>query len=202
MSPESSQWDEEAVWGENADQWKREPEYMQADLAEDIGDQINALMAKKGMTQAQLAERIGSSDAYISQLLGGGSNFTLKTLIKLARALEAHVHVNFDREVELSEAAAERYRRWDAQDRAGHADDHASPASAVIDHVDWLSNDWLSNQIAGPSPRGVGRVIQRYDASDLGIVEGSQVKDLPLVASYTALVSTGTVTMEAVGEGS
>jgi transcriptional regulator with XRE-family HTH domain len=116
MSPADPQWNAKAVWGEDSGRWKREPDYMQADLAEDIGDQINALMARNGMTQAQLAERIGSSDAYVSQLLGGASNFQLKTLIKLALALDAHVHVNFDREVELAEAAAERYRRWEAQD--------------------------------------------------------------------------------------
>ena len=116
MSSAEGNTDELAVWGEGSDGWEREPDYMLADLAEDIGDQINALMNQEGVTRAQLAERIGHSAAYVTQLLGGASNFQLKTLIKLALALDAHVHVNFDRELGLADAAAERYRRW-----AGHA---------------------------------------------------------------------------------
>ena len=125
-----------------------------------------------------------------------GSNFTLKTLIKLARALEAHVHVNFDREVELSEAAAERYRRWEAQDICD-AIDHASRASDVLDPVDDPSDG-----AAGSSLNGLTRIVQQYGASDIGFMPESQLRDLPLLASHTELVSSGRVTMEAVGEGS
>lgn len=43
------------------------------------------------MSGAQLAERMESSKPYVSKLLKGKSNFTLETLVKLARALECRV---------------------------------------------------------------------------------------------------------------
>jgi|SaaInl4_135m_RNA_FD_contig_31_548389_length_1754_multi_4_in_0_out_0_4 transcriptional regulator with XRE-family HTH domain len=129
MSPTEGHTDANSVWGEDSAGWEREPDYMLADLAEDIGDQINALMNQEGVTRAQLAERIGHSAAYVTQLLGGGSNFQLRTLIKLALALDAHVHVNFDREQGLAEAAAERYRRWAAQAPDGSTHGEAATES-------------------------------------------------------------------------
>jgi transcriptional regulator with XRE-family HTH domain len=38
-----------------------------------------------------LAERMGFSEAYVSKLLKGKNNFTLETLVKLARALECRI---------------------------------------------------------------------------------------------------------------
>lgn len=38
-----------------------------------------------------LADRMGFSEAYVSKLLKGKNNFTLETLVKLARALECRI---------------------------------------------------------------------------------------------------------------
>lgn len=48
-------------------------------------DELNNLSA------AELAQRMGSSKPYVSKLLKGKSNFTLETLVKLARALDCHI---------------------------------------------------------------------------------------------------------------
>jgi transcriptional regulator with XRE-family HTH domain len=52
------------------------------------------LMEEKNVSRAELARRIGSSRAYITRLLGGGTNFTLHTMVKLAMALDGAVHVH------------------------------------------------------------------------------------------------------------
>jgi transcriptional regulator with XRE-family HTH domain len=51
-------------------------------------------MKEKRVSRAELARRIGSSRAYITKLLGGGANFTLLTMVKLAMALDGAVHIH------------------------------------------------------------------------------------------------------------
>lgn len=57
-------------------------------------DDLHRLMAEKEVSRTKLAKAIDASVPYISQLLNGaGGNFTLKTMVKLARALDALVQV-------------------------------------------------------------------------------------------------------------
>jgi len=49
-------------------------------LAFDVSDRIAAILKKKGMTQHDLANGLGKSDAEVSKWLGGTQNFTLKTI--------------------------------------------------------------------------------------------------------------------------
>ena len=52
-----------------------------------IADQINDALKANGMTQKELAERIGTSAAAVSRWLSGGHNFTLSTLAKISAVL-------------------------------------------------------------------------------------------------------------------
>lgn len=54
---------------------------------------LQRLMVKRGLTRAQLAERIGKSKAYISKVFNEDVNFTLSTLVSLARALDGRVEI-------------------------------------------------------------------------------------------------------------
>ncbi len=44
-------------------------------------------MEIRSITRAQLAGRIGASAAYITKVLRGDTNFTIETMVKLARAV-------------------------------------------------------------------------------------------------------------------
>lgn len=57
-------------------------------------EDLDRLMKEKRVSRAELARRIGSSRAYITKLLGGGANFTLHTMVKLAMALDGAVHIH------------------------------------------------------------------------------------------------------------
>jgi len=48
---------------------------------------VASLIADQGITQRQLAERIGRSEARVSRILKGGENLTLKTIADLGYAL-------------------------------------------------------------------------------------------------------------------
>ncbi|HEV2126204.1 MAG TPA: helix-turn-helix transcriptional regulator, partial [Chloroflexota bacterium] len=51
--------------------------------------------ARLGLSQAQLAERVGTTQSAIARLEGGGSPPNLTTLMKLADAFGAYVTIGF-----------------------------------------------------------------------------------------------------------
>jgi transcriptional regulator with XRE-family HTH domain len=57
-------------------------------------EDLDRIMKAKRVSRAELARRIGTSRAYITRLLGGGANFTLLTMVKLAMALDGAVHIH------------------------------------------------------------------------------------------------------------
>ena len=52
-----------------------------------IADQIDDALKANGMTQKELAQRLGTSAAAVSRWLGGGHNFTLSTLARISVVL-------------------------------------------------------------------------------------------------------------------
>jgi transcriptional regulator with XRE-family HTH domain len=58
-------------------------------LVTQLINEINWYMRERGLTRAELAERMGVSPGRVSQILGGGENLTLRTLAALSTALDA-----------------------------------------------------------------------------------------------------------------
>jgi transcriptional regulator with XRE-family HTH domain len=50
-------------------------------------------MEAQGISRAEFARRLGTSQAYVTRVLGGNANFTLKTMSKLALALDLELEV-------------------------------------------------------------------------------------------------------------
>lgn len=48
---------------------------------------ISDVLAKRGISQRELADQLGCSQAYVSQLLSGEANMTVKTLSKIEAAI-------------------------------------------------------------------------------------------------------------------
>ncbi|MDW7709792.1 MAG: helix-turn-helix domain-containing protein [Deferrisomatales bacterium] len=78
------------------------------DFTEEIYERMEAL----GLTKSELAERLGTSPAYVTKILGGEANFTLRTMARLAHALGAGLSV------QMSPVGAQRSPR----DQAGAMD--------------------------------------------------------------------------------
>lgn len=53
----------------------------------DILEQVHAILKRKGMTQKELAKKLGKSESEVSKWLSGGHNITLKTISKMEDAL-------------------------------------------------------------------------------------------------------------------
>lgn len=48
---------------------------------------------RSGLTNKQLAEKIGSSPAYMTKVFRGDTNFTIETMVKLARACDGQLDI-------------------------------------------------------------------------------------------------------------
>ena len=62
-------------------------------LLESAAELIARLMDEKRMSRAELARHIGKSKAFVTQILRGRHNMTLRTLADLAWALKARVQM-------------------------------------------------------------------------------------------------------------
>ena len=60
-------------------------------LVAEAGEFIARLMEERKVTKAELARRLGKSRAYITQMLSGSTNLTIRTLAEVAYALGAEV---------------------------------------------------------------------------------------------------------------
>jgi transcriptional regulator with XRE-family HTH domain len=56
-------------------------------------EELTRWMEQQGLSRTDLAERIGSSQAYITKILKGNVNFTLASMVKLTRALGADLRI-------------------------------------------------------------------------------------------------------------
>lgn len=52
-----------------------------------VSDKIHTLLTNKGMTQKELAKKMGKTEAEVSVWLSGQHNFTLRTLAKISVVL-------------------------------------------------------------------------------------------------------------------
>lgn len=71
------------------------PEYVSMLLAMNFTHQISTVMAQEGLTQRAMAGRLGVSEAYLSRVLSGHPNMTLKTMAKLSLAVGLMPAVSF-----------------------------------------------------------------------------------------------------------
>ncbi|MFO0675334.1 MAG: helix-turn-helix transcriptional regulator [Polyangiaceae bacterium] len=66
-------------------------------LVKDVGRRIGELRSDVGVTQAELAEKIGVATRYVQSVEGGGENLTLTTIAKFAIALGVPAASFFER---------------------------------------------------------------------------------------------------------
>src|SRR5271165_4244440 len=57
-------------------------------------EELCRLMEKQGVTKTELARHLQCQPAYVTKLLSGQNNFTLETMVKVARALESEVKIH------------------------------------------------------------------------------------------------------------
>jgi transcriptional regulator with XRE-family HTH domain len=61
----------------------KRPNYLLTKYQNEIFRQVSAYMLSNNLSQKQVAEKLGVSNAYVSQILNGNFNFALKKLIEI-----------------------------------------------------------------------------------------------------------------------
>jgi DNA-binding CsgD family transcriptional regulator len=83
----------EEWFGELIKAGEDDPDSVTDELLLDLTEQLYVRMTELGLRPMELAERLGVSRAYVSQLLNGKPNMTIRTLVRWALALDARIHV-------------------------------------------------------------------------------------------------------------
>ena len=82
------------------EKWMQEPGYRQAHEALqqefDLASQMIAARVRAGLTQEQLAQRMGTTQSAIARLEGGGRAPSVKTLEKYAEATGTRLVLRFE----------------------------------------------------------------------------------------------------------
>jgi transcriptional regulator with XRE-family HTH domain len=86
----------------------RKPEYWLETIQNEIFRQLTAYLKDNNMTQNQLAEQLGVTKGYVSQIMKGEFNYTLKKLIELSLAVGKAPVINFMSLVEIISTDSER----------------------------------------------------------------------------------------------
>ncbi|MFV0387487.1 MAG: transcriptional regulator [Pyrinomonadaceae bacterium] len=63
----------------------------------EISEQVFVLMEDKGISEAELARRLGTSRAYVNKVLQGSTNFTIESLVKIGLALDCELKLEFQK---------------------------------------------------------------------------------------------------------
>jgi transcriptional regulator with XRE-family HTH domain len=87
--------DTEKWFNEKLTALEDDPDFRLEEVILDLTEQISVRMKEKRMTRAKLAELLGVTPAAVTKLLNGNPNFTLKTLLKVADALDLKFNASF-----------------------------------------------------------------------------------------------------------
>lgn len=73
------------------DEFLEDPEFArlmdQEDLIMEVTETLCELLEKEGVSRKELADRLGKSKGFVSQLLNGGRNLTLRTVADILHVL-------------------------------------------------------------------------------------------------------------------
>ena len=87
--------DNEKWFDAKLDEFKDDAGFYAEQLILGLTEQIVAAMKDLIINRAELASRLGVSRAFVTKLLNGNPNMTLKTMASVAKALGCAVNINF-----------------------------------------------------------------------------------------------------------
>ncbi|MEI9919003.1 MAG: helix-turn-helix transcriptional regulator [Bacteroidota bacterium] len=73
----------------------KSPEYWFEEAQNELYRQLTAYMQREKITQTELAEKLGVTKGYVSQILNGNFNYTLKKLIELSLSIDLAPTINY-----------------------------------------------------------------------------------------------------------
>lgn len=85
----------EELWLEKyVSQFKDDVEFITEELIIELTEKIVSRMEKINLSRAELAKRLGVSKAFVTKVLNGNPNLTLKTIVSISKALDCKVDID------------------------------------------------------------------------------------------------------------
>jgi len=78
---------------EKLERFKDDVDFLTEKAILDFTEQVVSRMEENGITRAELARRLNVSKVFITKLLNGNPNLTIKTMVSLARILDRDLKV-------------------------------------------------------------------------------------------------------------
>ena len=93
----------------------------QEELIIEVTEAMARALRNSGLTKTELASRLGKSKGFVSQILGGGKNLTLRTLADVSGALGCKVEIQLKPEHTCTKAYIQDWNRRPSQTAEGPA---------------------------------------------------------------------------------
>ncbi len=105
----------------------------------------------KGLNNSELAQKVGVSPAYMTKVFRGDCNFTIETMVKLARACDGQLNIQIvspavDAKTWLIKSAERRTSseiRYNIIPDESYLEESTSSGAARAQQSPWAANDWL-----------------------------------------------------------
>jgi len=79
-----------------------EKEFQKSNFILDVTEEICKILSEKNITRQELAEKLGKSKGFVSQILNGSRNMTLNTLVDVCIALDCTPRVKIYDKIQKS----------------------------------------------------------------------------------------------------
>jgi transcriptional regulator with XRE-family HTH domain len=76
------------------EKYKDDKEFILDGLILRVSEDIAKLLTERNMSRTELAKKLGCSPAYVTKLLRGSENLTLKKLFEISQALNANLNIS------------------------------------------------------------------------------------------------------------
>jgi len=80
---------------ENLEKVQKTFDYRLENILLEVGENIALFMKEQNLSRAQMADRLGVSRAYVTKILNGNPNLTIKSLLSLSDVLEKDLVISF-----------------------------------------------------------------------------------------------------------
>jgi len=121
----------------------------------DVSQQLFEVMEKDGVTKAELAKRLDCSKAYVTKLLRGPSNMTLRKVAEVFHAL--------GRVIKLKAAPKDEETEWECVRTRPARRPHETPATSEISAIP--SDERISPKKARAASTGVFPYLKTHRAT-------------------------------------
>ena len=110
---------------------EKKDSYWSKQAALDFTSELYQLMKQRGITKKELAQKLGTSQAYITKVFKGDANFTIESMVRLTRALKGKLSLHVTPQ---EEKTVNWYRVLDTQKAVAHSWGYGIQVDSLVDN--------------------------------------------------------------------